>query len=572
MIFWDDIDADPDREGMLLALLGAIVGSSMMPLSERDLVAGACNLLTMAWADYEPGELRRLLRGDSPPPGVIVTAVGLFAAKTPPVDIAVVFERSVRAEMLAAAVADMEGQPGVGEAVPGLFGRPLLSADAERRLGREARRGDYGAIRSMVMSNTRLAAGLARRKFGYPALDHEDFFQEATLGLLRAAEKFDPHKGFRFSTYATWWIRQAVARAIADKSRTVRVPVHIAEKLNQLRAIERRYYNEGRDPPTDTEILLETNWSANDLVALRQAEILPEPLDAHVNFANPADVSVEDEAIAVIELWELDTFLQKHLTDRERDVLDRRLGLFGHDKETLDQIGIHYNLTRERIRQIENQAMKKLLESDEAKARREDAKSPSATEYARSKPACNLQGQNRGSSTARPGAKVPQAPFRSKSQDVTPSYRGADTPGDVSRSSTTSEQHGSDGRVDSPEQRERDRVIAARATMLLCDPGTGRPETTLGRRHIEMLRETLTRWSEQASAGAPASLDLTAIRAIARGEAEPTREQQELLDAIERAFCDAAAAPTVESWSASPLGTRVMAAMIHAIDDVGSGL
>jgi RNA polymerase primary sigma factor len=567
---WDDIDAVPDREELLLALLGAIVASSMTPLAERDLVVEACHLLTVAWADFDPGEVRRLVRGDDALPGVVVTSVGLLAAASPPTDIGTVFARAARAEALAATIADLEGPPGgTGQVPQALFACPLLSVDAEVLLGLKAYRGDYNAIWTLVMSNTRLAAGLARRRVGYPGLDHEDFFQEATLGLLRAAEKFDVYKGFKFSTYATSWVRQAVARALADKSRTVRVPVHVVEKLNKLQAIERRCHAEGRDAPMDAEIVHETGWSLEDVAAVRQAEIIPEPLDAHLNFANPAAISAEDEAIAAIEIRELKRFLERHLTDREFDVLTRRLGLFGRRRQTLDQIGVHYNLTRERIRQIENQAMKKLVESDEAKTKRKVAESPSVTEYATpllEHPAMVRLRKDRDASTADLAGEAAQASAKPHGDDDRPTQGALDSRDQAPRSSTASERHQSNGDDDSPERRGQDRMIAAHATMLLSDPDTGRPAITLGGRHIEMLRETLTRCSDQPWAHPGASGYLPAIHAIARGEAAPTPEQQDLLDVIERAFCEVGAAPPTGSPTVSTPGTRVMAAMLHAIE------
>jgi RNA polymerase sigma factor (sigma-70 family) len=570
VVCWDDIDAVSDREELLLALLGAIVASSMTPLAERELIGEACHLLSAAWADFEPSEVRRLLRGDHSLPGVTVTSVGLLASMSPPTDIGTVFARSARAEALAALVADLEGPGGgAGELPPKLFTCPLLSVDSERRLGLKAHRGDYVAIRKLVMSNTRLAAGLARRKVGYPGLDHEDFFQEATLGLFRAAEKFDPYKGFKFSTYATWWVRQAVARAVADKSRTVRVPVHVAEKLNQIHAMERRRRAAGRDEPVEAEIALETGWSLEDVAAVRQAEIVPEPLDAHLNFANPSEISVEDEVIAAVEIGELKRFLKGHLTDREIDVLTRRLGLFGRRGETLDQIGVHYNVTRERIRQIENQAMKKLVESDEAKRRRGADKSPRLTEHAApllEHPVTAQLRKDRNATTADRSGVAAQGSAKPPGEDETRTHNASTSRDYAPQSLTTSERTQTNGDGDSPERRGQDRTIAAYATMLLSDPDTGRPAITLGGRHIEMLRETLTRCSDQPWAHPSATRDLIAIRAIARGEAAPTPEQKYLLEAAEQAFCEVAAAPPTGSPTVSTLGTRVMAAMLHAID------
>lgn len=244
----------------------------------------------------------------------------------------------------------------------------ILSADEEVKLAHRIAEGDQSAKNELVEANLRLVVSLARHYQGC-GLSYQDLIQEGNIGLIKAAEKFDVSKGFRFSTYASWWIKQALSRAIADQSRTIRIPVHMTENINKFKKTERELLSQLNREPKIKEIADAMGISEKQAKEIQSYIVEPTSLDIQVgddddttigsfiedtHFVNPESAYIKESNGDVVNAV-LDT-----LSDREANILRLRFGIGGKKAMTLEEVGKEYGLTKERIRQIEAKALRKL--------------------------------------------------------------------------------------------------------------------------------------------------------------------------------------------------------------------
>ena len=260
------------------------------------------------------------------------------------------------------------------ELIPGYFARidigKLLTHQEEIDLSKRAKQGDKAARKSLIEKNLRLVVSIAKRLRGY-GLPFEDLIQEGNIGLIRAVEKFDPDRGFRFSTYATWWIRQAVQRAVADKGRTIRVPVHMGEKIRKMARTYNELSVELQRAPSDETVAERLGWSVEDIREVK--DVMPgattslnQPLTSDEGSSELGEL-VEDEqssdtlgtVMSGMETSQLGKAIDR-LPERYRYVLVRRYGLDDKEPATLAELGNELELSRERIRQLQLKAMQVL--------------------------------------------------------------------------------------------------------------------------------------------------------------------------------------------------------------------
>jgi len=251
---------------------------------------------------------------------------------------------------------------------------PLLTREDEVRLSKRIEAGDQLAREELAEANLRLVVSIAKkyRGCGLPFLD---LIQDGNLGLMKAIEKFDYIKGYKFSTYATWWIRQAILRAITNRSRTIRVPTHINELIRKIYQVERNYLKENGEMPSPAKLAKELETTVENIIKAKKTAQSMTSLDMPIGYDDDGSVlgdfvedgsveSPERETFQHLLVEELERALNDRLSDRERRILELRYGLNDYQPKTLDEVGVVFGISRERVRQIQKEALGKLQDSN----------------------------------------------------------------------------------------------------------------------------------------------------------------------------------------------------------------
>jgi len=251
---------------------------------------------------------------------------------------------------------------------------PLLTREEEVQLSKRVEAGDKRAKEDLAEANLRLVVSIAKRYRGC-GLPFLDLIQEGNLGLMKAIEKFDYKRGYKFSTYATWWIRQAILRAITNRSRTIRVPTHINELIRKIYQVERNHLKEHGEPPTPENLANELDTTLENIIRAKKTAQSMTSLDTPIGYEDDGSVlgdfiedhtvdSPERETFEHLLVQELERALDERLSDREKRIIELRYGLKDYQPRTLDEVGIEFGISRERVRQIQKEALAKLQNSE----------------------------------------------------------------------------------------------------------------------------------------------------------------------------------------------------------------
>lgn len=246
---------------------------------------------------------------------------------------------------------------------------PLLTFEQEQELGKRVAQGDPQARQMLIESNLRLVVSQAKKYLSRTKIPFLDLIQEGNIGLVTAVDKFDYTKGYKFSTYAVWWIRQALSKVVAEQSRAIRVPIHIIEQLSKLNRVSRELFQELQREPTVHELAVQ--MGVEDKKVRELQSIVKEPVSMETSLNNEDDATLEDLIADEDEVMPIEELHQEEISkkikgvletldEREVEIISMRFGLNGSRPQTLDEVGQHFGLTKERIRQLENRAMSKL--------------------------------------------------------------------------------------------------------------------------------------------------------------------------------------------------------------------